>query len=1041
MLSSLRRVFRPKSNQTHDLHKKPASEPPPKPPTRSETPKYYSGIQTLHSSEYDEIDLVFVHGLKGDCLKTWKDQTTDEPWPKTMLPLEIGTARVLTYSYDATVVGKADVPSQNRISNHAANLVTALASLRQSDNANQRPIIFVCHSLGGLVCQDALVTARQRSEQHLQDIFNFTRGIIFLGTPHHGSSLAKFGELVSRSVGLLKETNSDIVQVLTRDSEVLARIQDSFQALLMTRSKDESSMIEITCFYEELPTKRYGMIVPKHSAILPGYISIGIHKNHAEMTKFAHSDEPGFKAICGELKRWMNKIQEAKSKPQKNAHVAHCLVPYTYNPDFVGRSEVLELLRDQLGHTTPQSQNKGHLRAALHGLGGIGKTQIALAYSFWLQETSEDVSVFWIHASSAERFSEAYGNIARECKIPGHEDPSFDALSEVKDWLESKESGQWLIIIDNADDMRLFFPQPDNFSKSASNNEDSLGQFIPECSHGTILITTRNMQVGSRLMKGKRPIEVGKMDGDESIQLLRQGLQGDESTEDLLQLSSRLEFLPLALVQAAAFIQENSITVNDYLELLDGSDKDLIDLLSEDFETVGRDSDTPRAVAQTWMLSFQQIEREYPFAGDLLSLMSLFDRQAIPLEFLEFYSEEKKPAESNVRMQLVKALGVLKAFCFIRADKGGDHNMHRLVQLVTRTWLIRKGVMAPFARDALLSVSDYYPYGYFEQTDTCTAYLSHAISVLDLQVVESDEDRLLRASMLHRVGGFFLFQGRYADAEKLQREGTKIRIELLGEEDSETFVSMLDLSNCLQYQAQYYEAEKLAVAILETCKQVRGEEHPQTLDAMSALASKYYDLDKEEDAKRLWTYVSETRKRVLGENHEDTLAAMNDLALTLEGEEQLEIQKHIIEVETRTRGADHPSTLTTRSNLAMARYSRGEVAAAEELMTEILEVRKRVLGDEHPSTVVSMMHLGQIWITLGTQTADIRHLYPDVDLFGDAKRLLEECVRLKTKSLGPNHPETLQAFTQLNECQEAMELADRDEVNRKAVESNGQVEL
>lgn len=465
----------------------------------------------------------------------------------------------------------------------------------------------------------------------------------------------------------------------------------------------------------------------------------------------------------------------------------------------MGRSEILELLRDRLGHTNPGSQSKGHLRAALHGLGGIGyvsrvlslvnlliqdrKTQIALAYSFWLWEASKDISVFWVHASSTERFSEAYGNIARECKIPGHEDPSFDALSGVRDWLESKESGQWLMIIDNADDMQLFFPQASNLSKSISmpNNEDSLGQFIPECSHGNILITTRNMQVGSRLMKGKRPIEVLKMDENESIQLLRQGLQqGDESTEDLLQLSSRLEFHPLALLQAVAFIQENFITVNDYLQLLEGSDEDLIDLLSEDFGTVVGDSDTPRAVAQTWMLSFQQIEREYPFAGDLLSLMSLFDRQAIPLEFLKFYSEKKKRAESNIRMQLVKALGVLKAFCFIRAEKGGDHNMHRLVQLVTRTWLVRKGTMPSFARNALLAVSHFYPYGHFEKLDTCTAYLAHASSVLDSQSVESDEDKLLRASMLHRVGGFFLFRGRYADAEKLQREGTKIRIELLG---------------------------------------------------------------------------------------------------------------------------------------------------------------------------------------------------------------------------------------------------------------------
>ncbi|KAM0244378.1 hypothetical protein ACHAP5_006285 [Fusarium lateritium] len=760
------------------------------------------------------------------------------------------------------------------------------------------------------------------------------------------------------------------------------------------------------------------------------------------MTKFAYSDEPGFVAICGELKRWMKKIQEAKSKPQKSAHVAHCLIPYTYNPDFVGRSEILELLRDQLGHTNTQSRSKGHLRAALHGLGGIGKTQIALAYSFWLQETFKDISVYWVHASSIERFSQAYTNIARECKIPGHEDPSFDALSEVKDWLESKESGQWLMIIDNADDMRLFFPQADKSSKSMTSNEDSLGQFIPECSQGTILITTRNMQVGSRLMKGKRPIEVGKMDENEAIQLLRQGLQqGDESTEDLLQLSSRLEFLPLALVQAAAFIQENSITVNDYLELLDGSDTDLIDLLSEDFETVGRDSDTPRAVAQTWMLSFQQIEREHPFAGELLSLMSLFDRQAIPLEFLEFYSEEKKRAESNIRMQLVKALGVLKAFCFIRAEKGGDHNMHRLVQLVTRTWLIRKEIMTPFARDALLSVSEFYPYGDFEEVDTCTAYLPHAISVLGLQPIECDEDRLLRASMLHRVGGFFLFQGRYTEAERLQREGIQNRSELLGEEHMETMVLKLDLSSSLQYQAQYEEAEKLAVAVLETWRRLYGEEHHKTLEAISTLASNYYDQDKPEEAKKLWSHVFEVRKRVLGEEHIDTIRAMNDLALTFEEEEGVEMYRHILEAKTKANGADHASTLTSKSNLAMILYKRGEVWEAEELETEVLETRKRVLGEEHPDTIVSMMNLGQTWIALGKETADTRHLYPDVDLFGDAKRLLEECVRLRTKLLGPDHPDTLQSRTWLEGCQEAMGLTNRFESNSKAVELNGLVEL
>lgn len=113
------------------------------------------------------------------------------------------------------------------------------------------------------------------------------------------------------------------MKVLTEDSEVLARIQDGFLSLLRARSKDEASMIDITCFYEELPTKRLGLIVPKHSAILPGYAAIAIHRNHAEMTKFSDVNEPGFEAISGELKRWIRRIQQTPSKAQKQP-VTYC---------------------------------------------------------------------------------------------------------------------------------------------------------------------------------------------------------------------------------------------------------------------------------------------------------------------------------------------------------------------------------------------------------------------------------------------------------------------------------------------------------------------------------------------------------------------------------------------------------------------------------------------------------------------------------------------------------------------------------------------
>ncbi|KAF5548421.1 hypothetical protein FMEXI_4771 [Fusarium mexicanum] len=1038
MLSSVRRVFRSKSkpDKPPTVKKdKSVPQPSPAPIVQTRTTFFYSGIQTFHSTESDNIDIVFIHGLKGDCQKTWTDKTSGSPWPKTLLPLEIETARVLTYSYDSTVTGKEDVPSQNRISNHAYNLVTALASLRQSDNTNERPIIFICHSLGGLVCQD-----------HLQDIVNFTRGVIFLGTPHHGSSLAKIGELASRSVGLIKDTNSDIVQVLTRDSEVLARIQDSFQALLMTRSKDEASMIDITCFYEELPTKRFGVIVPKHSAILPGYISIGIHKNHAEMTKFSSSEEPGFVAICGELKRWMKRIQQTQPEPKKHTVAGHCLVPYTFNPDFIGRSEILDLIKIQLGDLEPQSHGRGHRRAALYGLGGVGKTQIALSYAYWAQEVSQDTSVFWVHASSVEKFSEGYTNIANECKIPGHEDPTFDVLQVVKDWLESKESGEWLMVIDNADDLQLFFPQSES-PKMKQNTDKSLSQFIPQCAHGRVLITTRNMQVGSRLTKGKYPIEVGQMSDQEACQLLRQGIrQEDESEEDLLQLSSRLEFLPLALVQAAAFIQENSTTVKEYLELLGGNESDLVDLLNEEFETVGRDADTPHAVAQTWMLSFQQIEKQYPFASELLSLMCLFDRQKIPLDFVDFHARENLPAGSNTKLQLVKALGMLKAFCFIRAEKGGDHSMHRLIQLVTRTWLVRKGSIAEFTRHAFSAVSDFYPYADFDDPEfwledmaTCTAYLSHAKSVLKAQIIEVEEDRLIRASVLHRVGSFFRFQGRYHEAESLQREGLSIRRELLGEDHIETLVITSDLAGSLARLRRFEESDKLQRGLIETFRRLHGDEDENTLDAMSNLSVHLSQQDRNDEAIALDLQVLEVRKRVFGEEHMGTIHVMDNLGVSLEGKEAEELQIRVIEARTKTFGKEHPSTAFSMANLAMTYFNDGQLGKAEDLLLEAVEIDKKILGEDHPTTLRIMSNLGSVWLLFGQKFLNDRHLYPDVDMLGDAKRLFEECLRLQIKRLGADDSETIETRRLLDECLEAMEVADLLDAEEKAqVEAGGE---
>ncbi|GAB1315441.1 hypothetical protein MFIFM68171_05651 [Madurella fahalii] len=1008
----MRRLFR-RRHKTAEKGTTPAGEPqqlvqsPSATPSSSKT--FPVGIKLLHSPKNAVVDLVFVHGLTGDREKTWTAHGASEPWPKALLPSKLPTARILAYGYDAYVTNWQGVVSQNRIGDHAWNLVTSLSSYRDEDGTNERPIIFVCHSLGGLVCKDALVKSNERPEPHLQGIVASTRGIAFLGTPHHGAGLARLAELLSRSIGLIHQTNTEIVAVLRRESEVLARIQDSFDTMVMARNQGDVQPIEISCFYEELPLPGIGQVVPQHSAVLSGYIRIGIHSNHMDMARFAADDDQGFTAVCRELRRWIKQIPVSERNQgdsptsgyneiqpdglqDRQGRSARFLVPYTRNPAFVERSGILEQLNYQLGYGLPQADHRSQRRTALYGLGGVGKTQIALAYAYWLEESFPDVSVLWVHASSAERFREAYSSIAQELRVPGYDDPKADVLSLVKTWLQSKENGRWLMVIDNADNAQLF-SQP-----------RSLGKWIPECAHGSILVTTRNKVAGSRLTQGRCLIEVGKMTEGESRLLLQEKLEADNPDPDnLSSLSSRLEHLPLALVQAAAFIQETSISVDSYLQLLEKSDQHLIDLLSEEFETVGRDSEATRAVAETWILSFEQIQQQDTFAGELLSLMSLFNRQAIPLEFLCDYDEQQQGQEPRGAMQLTKALGVLKAFSFVTEDKSHAFDMHRLVQLVTQKWLVKKGIIYQFVRQAILTVSRNYPDSNHENREICGAYLAHAYAVLNSEGTGLGDENLARASLLYKIAIFFNNQSRWKEAEKFLKNAIKVEQELVGEEDPITLASISTLASTYSLQGRWKEAETLAVQVMEITKKVLGDEHPYTLTSIGSLASMYWDQGRWKEAEALEVQVIELRKKVLGDEHPDTLISISNLASMYRNQgrwkqaEALEVK--VMEIGKKVLGDEHPDTLTSISNLAFMYWDQGRWKEAEALQVQVMEIRKKVLGDEHPDTLIGMNNLASTYRSQGR--------------WKEAEALEVQVMEIRKKVLGDEHPDTLTSMNNL----------------------------
>jgi protein SERAC1 len=189
--------------------------------------------------------------------------TKKVPWPEELLSQDIPDARIITYGYDADVVHWTRPAGQNTVREHARNLVNDLAAIRQkTPKSVGRPIIFVAHSLGGLICEDAIFTCNNPTSSAQRDILDSVRGLIFLGTPHAGSDFTMFATAVADIIrlSLVKTPNKSILQVLKRNSEVLANIENDFLTLVRTRAEGGRGHIKLHSFVEELPVTATGHV-------------------------------------------------------------------------------------------------------------------------------------------------------------------------------------------------------------------------------------------------------------------------------------------------------------------------------------------------------------------------------------------------------------------------------------------------------------------------------------------------------------------------------------------------------------------------------------------------------------------------------------------------------------------------------------------------------------------------------------------------------------------------------------------------------------
>ncbi|KAK7402787.1 hypothetical protein QQX98_011467 [Neonectria punicea] len=597
--------------------------------------------------------------------------------------------------------------------------------------------------------------------------------------------------------------------------------------------------------------------------------------------------------------------------PNRQGAMNHVwMVPFERNPFFTGRESELKVLRQLLftGHRTA--------KVAVTGLGGAGKTQLVLELVYQIRAEHKNCSVIWIPVTSKESLGQAYLNAARQLSISGCEDDKADIRRLVRDHLSSESAGQWLLVFDNADDVGMWV---DKFTPESGCLIDCL----PRSSHGSIIFTTRDMKTAVRLA-GRNVVEMSEMDEAGGKQLLQKYLvnRGLSSQEDATTLLARLTYLPLAIIQAAVYINANGISLGDYLSLLEEQEEDVIDLLNEDFEDEGRYRDVKNAVATTWFISFEQIRRRDPLAADYLSFMACVDTKDIPQSLLPPGQSRKKETE---------AIGTLQGYSFVtKRSADSTVNIHQLVHLAMRDWLRKEGLLPDWTCRAIVRLTEVLGYIGHDNRVTWGSYMPHAYYVLRSRLTGEDDE--YRLDLLWKYGLCLYYDARYREAEILFERAMETCKTRLGADHPDTLASMANLASTYQNQGRWEEAEKMFVQVMEISKAKLGADHPNTLASMANLALRYRYQGRLEEAEKLFVQVVETCKTKLSADHPNTLTGMAGLALTYRNQgrweeaEKLEVQ--VIETRKTKLGANHPDTLTTYRN--QVRWEEAEELQAKE---------------------------------------------------------------------------------------------------------------
>ncbi|KAJ7927274.1 hypothetical protein B0H13DRAFT_2556647 [Mycena leptocephala] len=661
---------------------------------------------------------------------------------------------------------------------------------------------------------------------------------------------------------------------------------------------------------------------------------------------------------------------------QASQSTSNCPPP---SRNFLGRQRVLDKMHQYFNQTL----GKQHIYV-LYGLGGAGKTQIALKF---VQESSHFTDRFFLDASTTETIDMGLKTIATTRKIG---ESSQDALK----WFTAKQD-HWLLFFDNADDPKI-----------------DLNKFLPKCNHGNIVITSRN----PGLRGYGQHSEVSDMDEPEAVDLLLKCASQDTSSAN--------EQIAAEIVKAGAFILESG-ALDTYFDLYI---KNRAQLLSE--RPAQTHDDYSWTVYTTWQMSFDKLTQP---AAMFLQLCSFLHREGISEEIfskavtyrfpswgpsreelqkpLEFLSYLLTPTGEWDTLSFLKLTNEIKAYSLIGFEAERKvFSIHPLVHAWGRTIItdpeLYHSIMGAILGMAIFEIPD------LDIQLASLRLLPHVESVLRVNREFSPDFRSEYGLVCDQAG-------RYTEAESLQMAVLDKKQQLMGDNHPDTLRIMGDLAITYHKLGQLTKAEEIMVVMLEKQKQLLGDTHLATLFTMSHLTITYKRLKQLTKAEEFEVVVLEKRKQLQGDDHPHTLHTMGNLAATFRELKEFtkaeELELTVLEKRKQLLGDDHPDTLHAIGNLATAYHNLKQFTKAEELEVVVLEKWKQFLGEDHPDTLFAMGNLAAT--------------YGELKEFTKAEELEVIVLEKRKQLLGYNHPETLRAmanmavtYWELKEFKKAEEL-------------------